>query len=357
LAYDRTGVNIAILWTPAYPDNSGKSCYALSYTLANAYGLFWNFDTNTLVVDNINNAKTYKNMMLAFNSNGYFAEGKFQKYLLNPVSSDVDALKGKTNGISNHVFMSRQCMLDGYPENSIAGAINAKNKGYDNVRVSVRFTSDGVPVLLHDASINAVVRNTDGTVISSTVNIADITLAQSDTYDWGIYYGTQFAGTKTPTLDKFLKVCAYKGIYPTLEIKPATITQSQAQMIADMVIKYGLTKATTISSDTVSVLQSVFNLNKNINVAQICHPSTAVVDSVLQFRYKQNKLRLDIFDSDTVDNTFLYYASQNDVDIKLGSCYDIASVASWLEKGVTIIEIANVPYPQKALSDYYDSNF
>ena len=252
-----------------------------------------------------------------------------------------------------HTFISRQCQHDGYPENSIIGAINAKNRGYDHVRVSVRFTSDGVPVLVHDATINAAARNTDGTTISSNINIADITLAQADAYDWGIVKGTQFAGLKTPTLEGFLKACAYKGIKPVVEIK-VDLTAQNVTTIMNLIVKYGLVKSTTITG-SMTVLQLFSTACGTLNFGLICHPSNEYVDRVKALKNGNNIVRLDIFNTDTVTPEFLTYAYSNDVSIKVGSCYNITQLITWLELGVDMLEVANINYPTQVLSDYYNN--
>lgn len=105
------------------------------------------------------------------------------------------------------------------PENTIPGFIWGKKAGFGFCETDVRYTSDGVAVLLHDASINRTARNSDGTTISGTVNIADITYEQALQYDFGIYKGSEYAGTKIPTLEELIVLAKNIGLHVFLELK------------------------------------------------------------------------------------------------------------------------------------------
>lgn len=139
-----------------------------------------------------------------------------------------------------------------YPENTIPAFKGSKTAGANYVETDVRFTSDGVAVLLHDESINRTARNSDGTQLSSTVNIADITYEQSQTYDFGIWKGSAYAGTKIPTLTEFLTLCKNIGLKPYIELKVGT--QAQIEGIVDAVTAAGLKGRATYISFTSSLL-------------------------------------------------------------------------------------------------------
>ncbi len=105
------------------------------------------------------------------------------------------------------------------PENTIPAFKLAREKGFRFVETDVRFTYDGVPVLLHDATINRTARNADGTDISSTIAIADITYEDALEYDFGIWKGSEYSGTKIPTLQEFVVCCKRLGLHPYIEVR------------------------------------------------------------------------------------------------------------------------------------------
>lgn len=90
------------------------------------------------------------------------------------------------------------------PENTIPALEQGYANGFKFLELDIQFTSDGIPVILHDTTINRTGRNADGSDISGTINIGDITYAESQEYDFGIYCGAEYAGTKLPKLEDVL---------------------------------------------------------------------------------------------------------------------------------------------------------
>lgn len=127
------------------------------------------------------------------------------------------------------------------PENTLPAYKLSKKNGFKYVECDVSFTSDGIPVLLHDNTINRTARNADGTSLSGDININDITYAQALTYDFGIYKSSEYAGTKIPKLEDFLVLCRNLGLHPYVELKSsATYSESQIRSLVDMAEKCGM---------------------------------------------------------------------------------------------------------------------
>lgn len=133
-----------------------------------------------------------------------------------------------------HRGMSRT----GLPENTLHAFKAAKEDGWKWVESDIRSTSDGVWVMLHDATINRTARKSDGSLIDEEINIADITYAQVLNYDFGIYAGNQYAGTKILTLDDFINYCNKVHLYAQIEIKVSSWTQEQANTAWEIIEKY-----------------------------------------------------------------------------------------------------------------------
>lgn len=275
--------------------------------------------------------------------------------LKSEIDDEVKVYK-ELNNSNIYKFISRQGTLGGYPENSNKAVLNVKQNGFNYVRVCVAFTSDNVPVLIHDATINRVARNSDGSAISSSVNIADITLEQANTYDWGIASGVIHKGMKIPLLEDFLKICSFKSIFPTLEFKPSTATDEQLKSIIDMLNQYGLVDKTYFTTNVDAILLSVNKINPAINIGFIANLNLPIkVDYAMQFKTSLNKVRIDMFDTDTPSIDVINYASSKGVGIKVGSAYSLADIVKFASMGVTDIEVANVAFPATALNEYYDT--
>lgn len=129
------------------------------------------------------------------------------------------------------------------PENTVPAYILSRKMGFAYVETDILWTSDDVPVLLHDTIINRTGRNADGTTISDTISIANITYEQALTYDFGIYKGSQYAGTKIPTFAEFIILCKRIGLHPYVELKGGS--QTQISGLVDITDRYGMTDNVT----------------------------------------------------------------------------------------------------------------
>lgn len=84
------------------------------------------------------------------------------------------------------------------PENTLAALRISFSRGIDFVEVDLHLTSDGVPVLMHDATLD---RTTNG-----HGKVAKHTLAEIKALDAGGWFGPAYAGEPVPTLGEFLDV-------------------------------------------------------------------------------------------------------------------------------------------------------
>lgn len=127
------------------------------------------------------------------------------------------------------------------PENTLPAYKLAKKMGFTYVETDISFTSDGIAVCLHDATIN---RTSNG-----TGNINSLTWEQVQTYDFGSWKSSVYAGTKIPSFEQFIRLCRDLGLHPYIELKnTATYTEAQIQGLVDIVKANGMTgKITWIS--------------------------------------------------------------------------------------------------------------
>lgn len=85
------------------------------------------------------------------------------------------------------------------PQNTVPAFKKAREFGCDGFENDVHLTKDGVIVVCHNYDI-------DETSTGSGF-IKDMTFDELRSYDFGSYFGAEFAGTKIPTLDEFLDCC------------------------------------------------------------------------------------------------------------------------------------------------------
>lgn len=133
------------------------------------------------------------------------------------------------------------------PENTLPAFRLSKLRGFNYVETDIRFTSDGIPVLLHDDSID---RTSNG-----QGKIKEMTFEEVRSYDFGNWKDSSFKGTQIPTLEEFLSLCVEIGLSPHLELKAGS--RNQVFQIVDLVKKFGLTYHVTYISFDQNLLRYV----------------------------------------------------------------------------------------------------
>jgi glycerophosphoryl diester phosphodiesterase len=98
------------------------------------------------------------------------------------------------------------------PENTLAGMRRAHQLGATWVEIDVKLTKDGVPILMHDATL-ARTTNCRGAV-------ADMTAADLGGCDAGGWFAKEFAGEAIPTLAALVELLDELSMGLNLEIKP-----------------------------------------------------------------------------------------------------------------------------------------
>ena len=167
----------------------------------------------------------------------YFVDGQ-------PFGLDFDQMVSDgivRSGIKSHVKAINHRGYYDAPENTMPAFKESVLRGFKYVETDVMFTSDNVPVLLHDDTINRTARNADGTEISTEIDIGTIAYADLLQYDFGIWKDTKYAGTKIPTLEEFFVFCRNTGLHPYVEIKSTkTYTEAQIQSLVDLAKRCGM---------------------------------------------------------------------------------------------------------------------
>lgn len=179
------------------------------------------------------------------------------------------------------------------PENTLIAFQYSKMAGFDCVETDVRFTADGVPVLLHDATINRTARNADGTTLTEDLAIADITYEEALTYDFGIWKNAIFAGQKIPTFEQFIRACRNLGLHPYIELKAGT--EEQIKALNTIVIRNGMQGKVTWVSYSINFLEYVHAVDENARLGVVTSSlvfSEAYTNRVLALKDK-NEIFVD----------------------------------------------------------------
>lgn len=170
------------------------------------------------------------------------------------------------------------------PENSLEAYRLSAKYGFHYVECDVQFTSDGVPVLLHDGTID---RTSNG-----SGNIGSITYEQALSYDFGAWYSSEYKGTKIPTLDEFIALCVELDLHPYIEIK-GTLSTTQAKTLVDIVDKYEMLDDVTWISFGIDALTNIASADTSARLGYIADATQTNLTALLALSNGTNEVFFD----------------------------------------------------------------
>lgn len=212
------------------------------------------------------------------------------------------------------------------PENTMEAFELSKQVGFNYIETDIALTSDGVPVLLHDDTINRTARNLDYSSISSTIQIADITYEQAlgYTFNCGLNYFRQYM--KIPTLAELMEFCKFNAIHAYLELKTsAAYTDGQLENIVNIVKSYGMQDNVTWISFNTIYLQKVRGFYSGARVGYV---QTSITDEYVSFvSTLGNNAFLDV-DMSAITDAGVQKCISNDVVLEAWTTSDIGDFSS-----------------------------
>jgi glycerophosphoryl diester phosphodiesterase len=126
------------------------------------------------------------------------------------------------------------------PANTLSAFEKAVELGADGIELDVHLSADGVPVVIHDWTVDA---TTDG-----TGRVADLSLAALKELDAGSRFGPAFAGERIPTLEEVFAAVG-RPLLVNVELKvPSGRDRGLEEAVAALVERHGLASRAFVSS-------------------------------------------------------------------------------------------------------------
>lgn len=238
------------------------------------------------------------------------------------------------------------------PENTMAAFRESVKHGFKYIETDLAFTSDGVAVLLHDETINRTARNEDGTQISSTINIYDITYSQALTYDFGIWKGGEYAGEKIPTLAQFLDFCKSTGIHPYIELKYSTgWTEEQVLGIINIIKSHGMYRNCSIISFVHGYLTNWITQDPYTRIGVLYGtPTTEDITYTLSLKTSENEVFIN---AQTISQSIISECINNNIPIEiwlLNSISDIKNIDPYITGVTSDDQVASIILYNKSMN-------
>ena len=137
------------------------------------------------------------------------------------------------------------------PENTLAAFRLGASHGYRAFECDVKLSADGVPFLLHDATLE---RTSSGTGTAGQKSWSDLSRL-----DAGGWHSRGFAGEPLPTLESAARFCRANGYALNIEIKPTPGTERRTgEVVASHALRLwqGASVAPLLTSFSQEALQA-----------------------------------------------------------------------------------------------------
>ena len=145
------------------------------------------------------------------------------------------------------------------PENTLTAFEKARELGADGIELDVRLSSDWVPVVIHNATVDA---TTDG-----SGRVAEMTIAQLKRLDAGSWFDPYFAGERIPSLEETLDAVG-ETLLLNIELKgEGVLGGGLARAVVDLIVQHGLGDRVILSSFNPLPLRRVQRATRRIPTA------------------------------------------------------------------------------------------
>ena len=145
------------------------------------------------------------------------------------------------------------------PENTLTAFQTALALGADGVELDVRLSADGVPVVIHDATVDA---TTDG-----SGPVSGLTLGELKDLDAGCRFDRAFSGEQIPTLAEVLDTWPAEAVL-NIELKGFQVSERGLEIaVVELLRKYRWEKHAVVSSFNPLALHRVRELSARVPIA------------------------------------------------------------------------------------------
>ena len=111
------------------------------------------------------------------------------------------------------------------PENTLAAFRLGAQHGYRMFECDAKLSADGVPFLMHDATLARTTNALENQVAEASPTGGDHAWAELSQLDAGNWHSRAFAGEPLPTLENIARFCRANGHALNIEIKPTPGTE------------------------------------------------------------------------------------------------------------------------------------
>ena len=208
----------------------------------------------------------------------------------NKLPLDADSLS--TLRVINHRGFNSEA-----PENTLPAFALSKLKGFRYVETDVHFTSDGVPVCIHDYTVE---RTSNG----GNRRVDSMTFEEIRALDFGSWFSADYTGTQIPTFEEFLILCKELGLKPYAEIKGGNAETLRG--LCDIVRLYGMEKHITYISSSMDSLNWLLDYNPKVRIGLLENAYSEIyLSNLIALRDRGADVFADMQGTEVTDEVFM----------------------------------------------------
>ncbi len=162
------------------------------------------------------------------------------------------------------------------PENTLAAIDKAIIQGTDIIEIDIRFTKDGIPILLHDSKLGRTTNDKENK------NIEDVDLEYIKLLDAGSWFSVEYKDEKIPTLEETLVFINRRAdVIIDLKVNNHLFTKS----VVELIEKYNLANDVKIMTSSTTDLFLIKKLNHNIETILVVTTFFGNIESLSDYEY------------------------------------------------------------------------
>lgn len=159
------------------------------------------------------------------------------------------------------------------PENTLSSIQLAMDQFADAIEMDIRETSDGVPIVMHDATLGRTTNDSFNRRVEST------DYAYIATLDAGSWFSLEFQGEKVPTLEEVLELTAGKA---TLFLELKNYSQSLEISVMELLENYQMIDHVVILSFSRDQIRRIKAINPDVQTLLLIATFFGDLDSIIQ---------------------------------------------------------------------------
>ncbi|MGM9936966.1 MAG: glycerophosphodiester phosphodiesterase family protein [Candidatus Ornithomonoglobus sp.] len=228
----------------------------------------------------------------------------------------------------------------GAPENTISEFSLAAQKGYSYIECDVRWTSDNVPIICHNADL--------GIPAEGFGSISQITFDKLRQYRFSSYKDTDYEGETIASYEEMIYLCKQTVLNPYVEIYDGeSFTAERAMQLIDIAKKYNMEQRITWISSYFNALMTIKETSSqpDLRLLYVC----SVKDYTLKWKLSElknstNRVGLDV-NYQYLDEDYIDFMKQSGFDVECWTVDDDSTAQQLINMGVTGITTDNLgPY-------------